>query len=61
LINSTDPDDKAALQRLTAIAAQFPTKDGAPRYEKNPPQKWDQKPGIPGEKNRQKRKTKTKQ
>ncbi|WP_417388367.1 sulfatase-like hydrolase/transferase [Gimesia sp.] len=60
LINSTDADDKAALQRLTTIAAQFPTKDGAPRYEKNPPQKWDQKPGIPGEKNRQKRKTKTK-
>ncbi|QDV20497.1 Arylsulfatase precursor [Gimesia panareensis] len=48
LIDSNDPDTRAALKRLTAIAAEFPAKDGAPIYKKNPPQKWDQKPGIPG-------------
>ncbi|MEQ8635536.1 sulfatase-like hydrolase/transferase [Gimesia maris] len=61
LIHSNSPKDQAALDRLTAIAAQFPTKDGAPLYEKNPPQKWDQKPGIPGQGKKQKRKAKTKQ
>lgn len=48
LIDSDNPEDQAALKRLSAIADQFPEKDAAPRYEKNPPQKWDQKPGIPG-------------
>ena len=61
LIHSTDPEDRAALRRLTAIAAQFPEKDAAPLYEKNPPQKWDQKPGISGEGKQQKGIAKTKQ
>lgn len=60
LINSTDPQDRAALQRLTAIAAKFPAKDGAPIYQKNPPQKWDQKPGIPGQGKTKKGKRNTK-
>lgn len=54
LIDSTDPQDRAALLRLSAIAAKFPAKDAAPIYEKNPPQKWDHEPGIPG---RSKKKT----
>jgi arylsulfatase A-like enzyme len=43
LITSPDPAAVAALQRLSAIAATFPEKDAAPRYEKNPPQSWDRR------------------
>lgn len=60
MIDSTDPEARAALKRLTAIASQFPAKDGAPIYKKNPPQKWDQKPGIPGQGKNKKRKRNTK-
>jgi len=52
LIDSNDPFARAAFKRLTAVAASFPQQDGPPLYEKNPPQKWDQKPGIPGQGNR---------
>lgn len=48
LIDSDNPQTQAALKQLSAIAAYFPEKDTAPIYEKNPPQEWDQKPGIPG-------------
>jgi len=51
LIDSNDPFARAAFKRLTAVAASFPQQDGPPLYEKNPPQKWDQKPGIPGQGN----------
>ena len=61
LIHSQVPEVQAALKRLTAIAAQFPEKDGAPRYEKNPSQQWDQKPGIPGGGKKKKGKKKTQQ
>ena len=60
LIDSNDPDARAALKRLSAIAAEFPAKDGAPIYKKNPPQKWDQKPGIPGQGKKKKGKRNTK-
>lgn len=41
LIDSEDPAAIAARERLTAVAATFPKKDGAPIYDKNPPQEWD--------------------
>lgn len=47
LIESQDAADRAALERLAAIAATFPDKDGAPIYDKNPPQPWDRKPDAP--------------
>lgn len=43
LIDSQDPAAMAALERLAAVAATFPEQDGAPIYDKNPPQKWDKK------------------
>lgn len=48
LIDDNNPEAQAALKRLSAVAASFPKQDGAPLYAKNPPQKWDQQPGIPG-------------
>ena len=43
LIDSQDPAAVESLKRLSAIAAGFPKKDGAPIYEKNPAQSWDKK------------------
>ncbi len=43
LIASEEPEAVAARERLAAIAAKFPERDAAPRYEPNPPQKWDKK------------------
>lgn len=57
LIDSPGAKAKAALERLSTIAATFPEQDGAPIYKKNPPQKWDKKPGTsdkPKKKKRQK-------
>ncbi|QDT43203.1 Arylsulfatase precursor [Gimesia alba] len=58
LIDSHDPVAQQALKQLSSIAAQFPKQDGAPIYKKNPQQKWDQKPGIPGQGKRKKGKKK---
>ena len=55
LIDSKNPEAKAALERLSAVADTFPKQDGAPVYEKNPPQKWDKKPGISGKGKRKKK------
>jgi arylsulfatase A-like enzyme len=41
LLDSDDPDAAAARDRLQAVAATFPDRDGAPRYRPNPPQPWD--------------------
>ncbi|HCS52592.1 MAG TPA: N-acetylgalactosamine 6-sulfate sulfatase, partial [Planctomycetaceae bacterium] len=43
LIDSKDAAAMAARERLAAVALSFPEKDGAPIYDKNPPQKWDKK------------------
>jgi arylsulfatase A-like enzyme len=57
LIDSKNPAAVAALKRLTAVAATFPKRDGAPIYDKNPPQKWDRKEGDSSEgKSKRKRK-----
>ncbi|QDU08762.1 sulfatase-like hydrolase/transferase [Gimesia aquarii] len=61
LINSKNPASKAALKQLSAIAASFPEKDGAPIYDKNPPQKWDKKPGTSGKRKVKNKKRKTKE
>jgi len=41
LISSRAPEDRAALAKLTAVVAQFPAKDGRPRYDPTAPQPWD--------------------
>jgi arylsulfatase A-like enzyme len=46
LVDSKDPAAVTAMERLVAVAATFPEKDGAPIYDKNPPQKWDKKEGA---------------
>ncbi|WP_339746611.1 sulfatase-like hydrolase/transferase [uncultured Rubinisphaera sp.] len=43
LIDSKDAAAMAARERLAAVALSFPEKDGAPIYDKTPPQKWDKK------------------
>ncbi|MDF1743107.1 MAG: sulfatase-like hydrolase/transferase [Gimesia sp.] len=55
LVDSKAPEAKAALERLTAVVASFPKQDGAPVYHKNPPQKWDKKPGTSGKRKKKKR------
>ncbi|WP_339729521.1 sulfatase-like hydrolase/transferase [uncultured Gimesia sp.] len=55
LIDSNDPEITAALKRLTTIATQFPKQDGAPIYEKNPPQKWDKQLEFSGKGKKKKR------
>lgn len=54
LIDSNDPKARAALKRLSAVASTFPKQDGAPIYEKNPPQKWDKQPETSGKGKRKK-------
>ncbi len=41
IIDSTDPDAVAALEKLTAVVESFPEKDGVPQYDPTPPQPWD--------------------
>ena len=43
LIDTENPEHRAALKRLQAVVASFPDKDAAPAYELNPPQTWDRK------------------
>ena len=58
LINSKDPAAVAALERLAAVAATFPEKDGAPIYDKNPPQTWDKREGASSKRKRTRQKGK---
>lgn len=55
LVDSKAPEARAALERLTAVVASFPKQDGAPVYHKNPPQKWDKKPGTSGKRKKKKK------
>ena len=41
LIGSKDAEHRAALKKLGAVVASFPSQDAAPAYGLNPPQKWD--------------------
>ncbi len=41
LLESDDPDARAARERLWAVIERLPEKDASPRYRPNPPQKWD--------------------
>ncbi|MEQ8768792.1 MAG: sulfatase-like hydrolase/transferase [Planctomycetota bacterium] len=43
LLGKDDPEAKAALQKLLAVAATFPKEDAHPRYDPLPPQPWDRK------------------
>ena len=54
LIDSTDPALVAARKKLEAVAATFPAKDAAPRYDPMPPQPWDRKMG--GQRSKKRRK-----
>ncbi len=56
LIDSQDPAAVESLKRLSAIAATFPKADGAPIYEKNPPQSWDKKENAAKKRSRSPRK-----
>ena len=41
LINSSDPEAKAALARMSAVISSFPHRDNDPIYSPNPTQPWD--------------------
>jgi arylsulfatase A-like enzyme len=44
LIESPDPDPRAAMAELRTLIESFPEEDAYPRYDPTPPQPWDRKP-----------------